>query len=719
MFNRIFLIFVGVICLFTILYLGTDLISNKSNLTPQAIFNENDEKVTIINHISEDGIQAIPMEANSKIKNILAHFESVSTNKYTIYFSSNLDKLIIQSKGHWNTDLIQKFFAACNLSLEHSIFDYKTNFGYDVLYKNDVLFIGNITNEIKSKKRVLSWDRYANYSIIHTDDSRKIEDVYLTDLGSIRYLSYQNNKLRGRKISDEKLFCDILPSKISDYHFYQSLYAQTANAVSKLTPISDWCANGFVLFQYEGSACMITDYKDGVDPFSILSDYTVEEELIDGMKTHYTGVKLTNIDGYTFENEFYIGYLDDKIVVSDSKETLRQLTLEFESGNTLCSNKKMFKRIFDGLPTLVSERYVSYKESFTKAVYRSKINEVIKSKQLKNEQIEESKTIDLKTKCISLQVGNEFSYLVTEDNILYAIKFGNYKWKVKIEGDLISDPVVMDILNQGVDNILVTTSKFIYLFNSNGQHIAGFPIKVKSTPTLAATILSTSEGNKIFCVFKNNLVQKYNLNGDLEKQIKVDLKSVDKQIYTFKSNGESFGLVLNDQEGQRIGIDRLEKLNKFEGLTEDLVFCTSSDDPSFFYFDENELVKNSFDGEVVSIGDFNLHSLLKVVSGKSRTYVTFLTDKELIVLNEEGKVQTKIKFPSSGVSNYSSQILSDGSVIVSLFDTLSNDIYIYTIKGKLLFSKPIEGLNKVVVFQEGDGYIVTTLGKQYVIQYRK
>lgn len=719
MFNRIFLIFVGVICLFAILYLGTDLISDKSNLTPQSIFNENDEKITIINHFSEDGIHANPLDANPKIKNILTHLESIVTNQYTIYFSSNSDKLIIQNKRQWNKGSIQKFFSACNLKLEHSFFDYKTSFGYDVFYKNDILFIGNLSKDITSKKYLISWDRYANYSIIHRDNSRKIEDVYLSDIGEVKYLSYQNDKLNGSKINDKILFCHLLPNKISDYHFYESQYAESSDAISKLTPISDWCANGFVLFQYEGSVCMLTDYKDGVDPFSILSDYTGEEELIDGMKTHYTGVKLTNIEGYTFENEFYIEYLDDKIVVSDRKETLRQLKMDFESGNNLSSNKKMLARIFDGLPTMVSERHISHNKSFTKAIYRHKINEVIKLKRSKNEMIDDYKSIDFESKCISLQAGLEWNYAVTEDNTLYALKFGVSKWRIDIEGELIGDPMVMDVLDQGVDNILLTTSNFIYLFNSKGQHIDGFPIKVKSKPTIAATILPTSEGNKIFCVFKNNLVQKYNLKGDLEKQIKVDLKSIDKQIYTFKSDGENFGLVLNGQEGQRIGIDKLEKLNKFEGLSEDLVFCTSSEEPSFFYFDEEELIKNSFDGEIVTIGNFKKHSLLRVISGKSRTYITFLTSKELIVLNEEGRIQTKIKFPSSGITNYSSQLLADGSVIVSLFDTLSNDIYIYTIKGKLLFNKPIEGLNKIIVFQEGDSYIITTLGKQYVIQYRK
>ena len=719
MFNRIFLIFAGVICLFTILYLGTDLISNKSNLTPQAIFNENDEKITIINHFSEEGIHAIPLDANTKIKNILTHFESIVTNQYRFFFSSNSDKLIIQNKGQWDKASIQKFFVQCKLKLEHSLFDYKTNFGFDVFYKNDNLFIGNLSKEITTEKHLMSWDRYANYSVIHRSDSRKIEDVYLTDFGCVKYLSYKNDKLKGRKRKDKDLFFDILPSKISEYHFYESQYAESSNTISKLTPISDWCANGFVLFQYEGSACMITDYKDGVDPFTILSDYTGEEELIDGMKTHYTGVKLTNVEGYTFENEFYIEYLDDKIVVSDRKETLRQLKMDFESGNTLSSNKKMVARIFDGLPTIVSERHISHNKSFTKGIYRHKINEVIKLKKSKNEMIDDYKSFDFESKCISLRAGLEWNYAITEDNTLYALKFGVSKWKIDIEGELIGDPMVMDVSDQGVDNILLTTSDFIYLFNSKGQHIDGFPIKVKSKPTIAATILTTSEGNKIFCVFKNNLVQKYNLKGDLEKQIKVDLKSIDKQIYTFKLDGNNFGLVLNGQEGQRIGIDKLEKLNKFEGLSQDLVFCTSSEEPSFFYFNEDELIKNSFDGEIVTIGNFKKHSLLSVISGKSRTYITFLTGKELIILNEEGSIQTKIKFPSSGITNYSSQLLADGSVIVSLFDTLSNDIYIYTIKGKLLFNKPIEGLNKVVVFQEGDSYIVTTLGKQYVIQYRK
>lgn len=718
MFNRIFLIFVGVICLVTILYLGTDLVSNESNLSPQGIFNEKDKRITIINHFTQDELQDIPLEANPKIRNILLHLQSVSFNNYTIYFSSHLDKLIIQSKRHWNKELIKQFFLACNLELERSIFDFKTKFGYDVLFKNNTLFIGNLPKEFSNKSH-FSWDKYANYSIINTNDSHKIEDVYLSDIGVVKYLSYRNNKLKGKKINDRNLFCDLLPSKISDYHFYEKTYAQTSNAVAFLTPLSDWCENGFVLFQYEGSACMVSDYKDGVDPFSILNDYTGEEELIDGIKTHYTGVKLTNIKGYTFEDEFYIEYLGDKIIVSDRKETLRQLTSDFELGNTLSTNKKMLTRIFEGLPTIVSERYVSYNLSYTKAVYQQKVNEVIKLKHSRNESLDEVETIDLNAKCNSLHVGNEYTYVITDNHILNALKFGNKKWSVKIEGDLIGEPIVLDVLNQGVDNILVTTSKNIYLFNSKGQLIKGFPIQVKSKPTLAATILSTKEGNKIFCVFKNNLVQKYSLNGDLEKQIKVDLELISKQIYTFNSDGETFGLVLNDHEGQRIGIDKLEKLNKFEGLSEDLVFCTSSDEPSFFYFDEDELIKNSFDGEIVKIGNFKKHSLLRVISGKSRTYITFLTGKELIILNEEGKIQTKIKFPSTGITNYSSQLLADGSVIVSLFDTLSNDIYIYTIKGKLLFNKPIEGLNKVAVFQDRDSYIVTTLGKQYVIQYRK
>ena len=86
--------------------------------------------------------------------------------------------------------------------------------------------------------------------------------------------------------------------------------------------------------------------------------------------------------------------------------------------------------------------------------------------------------------------------------------------------------------------------------------------------------------------------------------------------------------------------------------------------------------------------------------------------------NEEGVVIHKFKLPTKNELSYSTIRLEDGEIIVAFLDQDSNDIFITDINGKKINKNPLEGKVGVLLSGSNNQLMVTTLGNNYIIQYK-
>ena len=62
--------------------------------------------------------------------------------------------------------------------------------------------------------------------------------------------------------------------------------------------------------------------------------------------------------------------------------------------------------------------------------------------------------------------------------------------------------------------------------------------------------------------------------------------------------------------------------------------------------------------------------------------------------------------------------LEDGSSIVGFLDNIENSIYLYTTQGKKSTSAEFEGQDLFCLSETPDGILITTKGKNLIIQYK-
>jgi hypothetical protein len=88
------------------------------------------------------------------------------------------------------------------------------------------------------------------------------------------------------------------------------------------------------------------------------------------------------------------------------------------------------------------------------------------------------------------------------------------------------------------------------------------------------------------------------------------------------------------------------------------------------------------------------------------------------LLDEDGDVVRTIKLPSKRVEKYQIIYLSKGNCVIIFQDDISKDIYLYTLDGRKIDQKSIEGSQLVHVSEAKNGFLVSTLGSSFLIQYK-
>jgi hypothetical protein len=140
--------------------------------------------------------------------------------------------------------------------------------------------------------------------------------------------------------------------------------------------------------------------------------------------------------------------------------------------------------------------------------------------------------------------------------------------------------------------------------------------------------------------------------------------------------------------------------------------------PSFFYFKEDKLYQNNFNGDLEIVGKYPIHKNFQLFKGRSRSYITFIDGTNLKLLDEDGDVVRTIKLPSKRVEKYQIIYLSKGNCVIIFQDDISKDIYLYTLDGRKIDQKSIEGSQLVHVSEAKNGFLVSTLGSSFLIQYK-
>jgi hypothetical protein len=378
MLSRYILIFLGVISLLWIGYVGINLIYLNEEFGPKSYFGKEDQKILIVNRIDEFNFQNTIVSIPNNVLDIFTKLKLSLQKGCAIYFSENQSHFLIQKTDKWTKDQIIKLFEKSNLAIDFSgrftfnVQDFKCEFHGLFLhfYKSGVQF----ANEVNSNW--LEFDHKASAAIIKFNENSNvysINEIYYKKDGLVEYVSKRNGKITGKQVDDEDLFSSALPEKIKSYHFYEKEYYTTKDKIYKNGPMHYWIESGFVEIELNNEKILITDFTDEKDPFLLLNEiYQEENNTSEESSTYFKNIRLTKDFPINKEKGFYMYKMENLIIISESKAICNEVLM---NSNNTTSTQDTLNFYLNELPRKVSERSISTKSKYTKSIYKNKIIE--------------------------------------------------------------------------------------------------------------------------------------------------------------------------------------------------------------------------------------------------------------------------------------------------------------------------------------------------------
>lgn len=723
MFGRFFLLFLSIVSLAWIVFIGYDLLDQKDIVSPQRVFDKKDGEILIVNRSSEVLLEeltfAIPKKITPLFKQLL---KSVFPNE-RIYISEKRPIIIIESPKIWTKKAVQDYFDLKGVSIsESSSNDFTLGNGLKGTFKKNHILISSLTElEPHKEKEWPLWDNKASASIVHLKKPFKSTNIYFKTNGSISYQTKYGLVLNCQKVDDEDLFSQFIPADIENYHFLEKEFAFKTNYLKKESPLYQWMERGFVEFNCQNTACLLSDYDKVIDPVSLLviNDQSVNNQ---DLGNKFSGIQLTKNFPKNSAKGFYIGRVADKVILSEKKEVLEKIIADYQLGNTLALNLEKSNEIFARMPKKVSERNATFDKSYSLSSYK---NLLIKTYLYSNKnQIHHPQNIGVENKNNSFPFSGETGtflgngrvvFCITNQNEIIAISNKKQIWKQKLEGQIIGKAKLIDLNETGELQILINTSEKLYLFNTQGSTINEFPLSVKSSNE-ASFYRWNSKANFLLVNTNNELVQ-IDQNGHILKKLKLNVSNVKNEVSVFKNEKMLSALVTGDQKTQLIDLIRFKNTKNSMYLPKERLQIISIN--GFYYFEKTSsgIVRYDQTGkQSVIYSGKAIKNLKKIYRGK-QTLICFQDNNMVFVINESGMISQKFVIDINEIENFDLIMTKNGNTYLAVIDEIENNVFIFDALGKRLNEKPFEGKKEVKLSDENGKLTITTLIENYIVQY--
>lgn len=733
MIGRYFLLFLGLISLVWIGYVGSDLIDKKNQLSPSHIFGKEDGRVLVINRLEECSHEDLQFSLQPETAKLYDAIHPHLTNVKSLIFSELKNKLLIERTDDWNEEKIKSLFKNANLSVKFTSrnefnvgkFQGKYNFSILSLVKKGTLAPSFGNDEW------LSFDQKSSASIItFTNNTFSIADVYVNDKNQIEYVSKIMNSNLGKQIDDELLFSQVLPSAISNYHFYEkNFYCNIDNKFSK-RPLFNWLESGFVEFNYNGHAVIISDYISGQDPILILNDWN-DGKIISSNEAEglYKNIRLTEKFPEVISLGFYIKRMGDFVVASTSQSVCEQVIADYELGNTVAL--KQGEEFYRELPKKVSERFISTNLIYSSTIYRNKLLQTkLKPKTLRpntqNEILdgdgsENSKTISLLTggtvKSFKVFAGKGNVVSLTMDGQLTFFSGGKISWKKKIGKNPIGEIQLIDLNGNGEEQILCTLEHQIHLLDKQGNELNGFPIPVEAKATNEVTCYKWNGASYFVLANDKQQLLFYDSKGQRVNNFKTGLSSIKQKIDVWVSNSILLASAKDDSHCILYNINDKKEHRHFD-IDKESFSVKKANELFQFSMKNNQLMSIDQKGNRKNGSSYNSGKILSIVNDKSGQTIVVRTNNELHFLSNQGNELKSFHLPFSELDYVSTFTSPSGASFFSIIDGLENNVFVYTMNGELLSKEPLTGSQQVILTWENNKeMIISTVVDGYIVQY--
>ncbi len=373
-----------------------------------------------------------------------------------------------------------------------------------------------------------------------------------------------------------------------------------------------------------------------------------------------------------------------------------------ELSKAIDTNLEVYKK-FEGLGI----QFTSNNKMFYSSIYL-KYNPVVKEENVLLFESTLDTTVSSKPFLFVNHITKEKEIFIQDDaNKIYLINnTGEIIWTKQLSEKIIGDVIQLSVLNSNKLPIVFNTRSYIYMFDSNGSDMKGFPIKLKSKSTNALTVVDYDKNKdyRIFVASENKKITCFKSDGKEFIEFKFDktANQVNLPIQYFKSNNKD-NLCAIDSKGKVYIMDREGGIRfKIKELLPPNLKC--------FYvqaekaYSKTYLVASDTIGNVIKLSMFGNKQSVKFQNFDSSPlfeykdlnndqimeYV-FLSKNELNVFSQDKSLLFKYEFKSAIKKTLLFFLFPDGKSKIGVVSEGANELYLFNENGSMYDGFPVNG----------------------------
>jgi hypothetical protein len=702
------------------------------------------EKITSASDLQ---LQELPQILNSAINGVIGNksfkfseklspgcFISYNTTEFLIAFQTS-GLTTAELSGFLKDDfIVNSVFAEGTLTIE--------DITYSVAQFNHFLVISNCDFEANI---ISDKEHFGNADYIVYRDSSTSGDHHIIKDFSHHIVSSENQIGPQGKPLLHEAFISFVPSVFSELYFFGSTRFNSDQHYFFNQPepkTFDWIDGGLIILRKDSFELMIAPQNSELD-----LKLTLEEETL--LKRGDTSfIPYFNIGPYKVmpfetnlnwqktipgqkDNFHFFTELDNFNILANSIPAMRWYLGELQLGNLLTKNEQLFQLYCESLP---QRAHMFSIESGTGKTYQlvNKIwidsSECIVSKSISggsakaNEPAKLYASFEINFTPISILTlkknETELILLTGSNQIDLYDTSGNKMWSVSITNQINGKPQIIDLENDGVNEIVLFQTNQMNILDINGNALNGFPKKFNAPSSGGIAVNYDNSFNYRFLTNIGNEIKSLDETGNpvigwMFSQMTTTLQgdisyyvTQGKDMISFKDNNNK-QYVIN-----RRGESRLTKITMVNLPNESPFVVGNYDESSLRKLGyKNNFIYNYYllDGQKDSVKlDRNVNPLQAYwIFNNNQPLLVIEESERVVVIDEFGYEKESVLKPVPNQA-FGGLVIGDSFKYVFV-DNSENALYLLDGFGKMIFPIPVRGSN---VFHLNDRLLYTAAGNR-------
>jgi hypothetical protein len=698
-----------------------DMTNWKNTLDPADIFCLKDEKVLVIHKPNSYDWNQIEFPTLAENKNLIDPLLPNLPANCKVYVSKTRNLILLENSIEWSEESLKSHLAKSNLrySLNGSAIKIEQ---FSAIKAKNKLLIFKYEEDVEGAE--FNWydlDQNATASIVSFGKaSIDFVDIYSKNDNTVEFHTKNIKGINGKLIDDISVFQSYIPSKATDYLFYENTYLKSIDADYRKGPIQSFVESGIASFSFENQTIVICQFKEGQNAVLNLNEYFQKQE-DNSLFGQYSDLSISN-KLKAAKGTYFVKTIDNIAIFSQAEEILDLVLKEIELGKTWLYNEEDLNLYRQNLPKAVSFRSFSKLLNKSLSVLGDKIIET--QVKYKTEKLTINTDLDYLSISINGKIKDFESFsgkgnivCLTEDGNIIGIENGTKTWKRDIEDKPLGQ--LQTFKTKDKEYLVITGSKSIHIIDRYGKYLEGYPLKWTKSDFLCPSNAYLYKGQISVGAFtaSNSLVI-FNSSGKLSKEINLkeisgvmnlDFFSLDSKLHVSLNTPDKI-LIYNIEEKKVV--KQIENTNSsilIDIPGSSLISFSKSGKLNQFKYPENkEEVATEIRSDVI-ISSHLLDSILYTISLSANQAFVSKNGKEVLFDKD---------FANSSINSGDVFKNSFKEIYFAVLDGSENGVYLYDEKGRMYVKGKIEGTKKVSLNQaSGYSVLVTTVIDGYLIQY--